>query len=158
MSQIVVKCRKMSQIVVKCRNSRPLPAVPFWISPKKNSRNRTEANSGGFEARGAGQSTSLALPSFLAATPFLLLRQKQPHESDEPLQGMVNEVEKSTLWTNAGVDQNFQRDLGAKGPYELALFRSLCDKRQLSRKNKFDKLSRTFPALVFVALWAQNFA
>ena len=25
--------RKMSQIVVKCRNSRPLPAVPFWISP-----------------------------------------------------------------------------------------------------------------------------
>ena len=28
-------------------------------------------------------------------------------------------TEKSTLWTNAGVDQNFQRDLGAIGPYEL---------------------------------------
>ena len=26
---------------------------------------------------------------------------------------------KSTLWTDAGVDQNFQRDLGAIGPYEL---------------------------------------
>ena len=35
MSQNVVTCRKMSQIVVKCRNSRPLPAVPFWISPSK---------------------------------------------------------------------------------------------------------------------------
>ena len=33
----------------------------------------------------------------------------------------------------------------------LALFRSLCDKRQISRKNKFDKLSGIFPALVFVA-------
>ena len=33
----------------------------------------------------------------------------------------------------------------------LALFRSLFDKRQLSRKNKFDKLSGMFPALVFVA-------
>ena len=33
----------------------------------------------------------------------------------------------------------------------IALFRSLCDKRQLSRKNKFDKLSGIFPALVFVA-------
>ena len=40
----------------------------------------------------------------------------------------------------------------------LALFRSLCNKRQLSRKNKFDKLSGMFPALVFVAFWAQNFA
>ena len=29
----------------------------------------------------------------------------------------------------------------------LALFRSLCNKRQLSRKNKFDKLSGMFPAL-----------
>ena len=27
-------------------------------------------------------------------------------------------TEKSTLWTDAGVDQNFQRDLGAIGPYE----------------------------------------
>ena len=35
--------------------------------------------------------------------------------------------------------------------YRLALFRSLCDKRRLSRKNKFDKLSGIFPALVFVA-------
>ena len=33
----------------------------------------------------------------------------------------------------------------------LALFRSLCNKRQLSRKNKFEKLSGMFPALVFVA-------
>ena len=33
----------------------------------------------------------------------------------------------------------------------LALFRSLCHKRQLSRKNKLDKLSGMFPALVFVA-------
>ena len=32
----------------------------------------------------------------------------------------------------------------------LALLRSLCNKRQLSRKNKFDKLSGMFPALVFV--------
>ena len=36
---------------------------------------------------------------------------------------------------------------------DLALFRSLCNKRQLSRKNKFDKLSGMFPALVFVAFW-----
>ena len=36
-------------------------------------------------------------------------------------------------------------------PFGLALFRSLCNKRQLSRKNKFDKLSGMFPALVFVA-------
>ena len=35
--------------------------------------------------------------------------------------------------------------------HRLALFRSLCNKRQLSRKNKFDKLSGMFPALVFVA-------
>ena len=35
--------------------------------------------------------------------------------------------------------------------FALALFRSLCNKRQLSRKNKFDKLSGMFPALVFVA-------
>ena len=35
--------------------------------------------------------------------------------------------------------------------HKLALFRSLCDKRQLLRKNKFDKLSGIFPALVFVA-------
>ena len=27
--------------------------------------------------------------------------------------------EKSTLWTDTGVDQNFQRDLGAIGPYEF---------------------------------------
>ena len=26
---------------------------------------------------------------------------------------------KCTLWTNAGVDQNFQRDLRAVGPYEF---------------------------------------
>ena len=37
------------------------------------------------------------------------------------------------------------------GSYGLALFRSLCNKWQLSRKNKFDKLSGIFPALVFVA-------
>ena len=40
----------------------------------------------------------------------------------------------------------------------LALFRSVCDKRQLSRKNKFDKFSGISPALVFVAFWAPNFA
>ena len=34
---------------------------------------------------------------------------------------------------------------------DLALFRNLCTIRQLSRKNKFDKLSGMFPALVFVA-------
>ena len=28
--------------------------------------------------------------------------------------------EKSTLWTDTGVDQNFQRDLGAIGPYEIS--------------------------------------
>ena len=28
-------------------------------------------------------------------------------------------AEKSTLWTDTGVDQNFQRDLGAIGPYEF---------------------------------------
>ena len=39
------------------------------------------------------------------------------------------------------------RDVGPT----LALFRSLCNKRQLSRKNKFDKLSGMFPTLVFVA-------
>ena len=27
--------------------------------------------------------------------------------------------EKSTLWTDADIDQNFQRDLGAIGPYEF---------------------------------------
>ena len=31
----------------------------------------------------------------------------------------------------------------------LALFRSLCDKRQLSRNNKFDKLSGIFPRTCF---------
>ena len=36
-------------------------------------------------------------------------------------------------------------------PKRLALFRGFCDKRQSSRKNKFDKLSGMFPALVFVA-------
>ena len=40
----------------------------------------------------------------------------------------------------------------------LALFQSLCNKRQLSRKDKFDKLSGMFPALVVAAFWAQNFA
>ena len=40
----------------------------------------------------------------------------------------------------------------SQSPDALALFRSLCNKRQLSRKNKFDKLSGMFPALVFVAL------
>ena len=28
-------------------------------------------------------------------------------------------TEKSILWTDTGVDQNFQRDLGAIGPYEF---------------------------------------
>ena len=28
-------------------------------------------------------------------------------------------VEKSILWTDTGIDQNFQRDLGAIGPYEF---------------------------------------
>ena len=28
-------------------------------------------------------------------------------------------AEKSTLWTDAGVDQNFQRDLEAIGPYKF---------------------------------------
>ena len=28
-------------------------------------------------------------------------------------------MEKSTLWTDTGADQNFQRDLGAIGPYEF---------------------------------------
>ena len=40
---------------------------------------------------------------------------------------------------------------GFRGSRVLALFRSLCNRRQLSRKNKFDKLSGMFPALVFVA-------
>ena len=31
----------------------------------------------------------------------------------------IASTEKSTLWTDAGVDQNFQRDLGAIGPYEF---------------------------------------
>ena len=44
------------------------------------------------------------------------------------------------------------------GNHALALFRSLCNKRQLSRKKKFDKFSGMFPALVFVAFRAQNFA
>ena len=30
-----------------------------------------------------------------------------------------NTAEKSTLWTDTGVDQNFQRDLGAIGPYKF---------------------------------------
>ena len=37
------------------------------------------------------------------------------------------------------------------GLQTLALFRSLCNKGQLSRKNKSDKLSGMFPELVFVA-------
>ena len=44
--------------------------------------------------------------------------------------------EKSTLWTDAGVDQNFQRDLGAIGPYEKFVWttggkgtpKNFCDK------------------------------
>ena len=28
-------------------------------------------------------------------------------------------TEKSVLWTDTSVDQNFQRDLGAGGPYEF---------------------------------------
>ena len=43
----------------------------------------------------------------------------------------------------------FWPNFGRKGSHHLALFRSLCDKRQLSRKNKFDKLSGIIPALVF---------
>ena len=30
-----------------------------------------------------------------------------------------SKTEKSSLWTNTGVDQNFQRDLRAIGPYEF---------------------------------------
>ena len=33
------------------------------------------------------------------------------------MQVAFHETEKSTLWTDAGVDQNFQRDSGAIGPY-----------------------------------------
>ena len=55
-------------------------------------------------------------------------------------------------------DGNGNGNLGKINSQELALFRSLCNKRQLSRKNKFDKLSGMFPTLVFVAFWAQNFA
>ena len=51
-----------------------------------------------------------------------------------------------------------ERCSGFSSEIELALFRSLCNKRQLSRKKKFDKLSEMFPALVFVAFGAQNFA
>ena len=37
----------------------------------------------------------------------------------EIIPGQDSQTEKSTLWTDAGVDQNFQTDLGAIGPYEF---------------------------------------
>ena len=63
------------------------------------------------------------------------------------------------LWVRVdGLPVSRDSNRGHSIQHGLALFRSLCNKRQLSHKNKFDKLFGMFRALVSVAFRAQNFA
>ena len=59
----------------------------------------------------------------------------------------VPSPEKSTLWTDAGVGQNFQRDLGAIGPHELYMDqRPLCLVFREIRMDQWPfKFAQSFP-------------
>ena len=161
-----------SWISIKRASNRIANTQPkLWTNPpkiaNKNKQNYEQTGVSENDLNSERKKEDFANPLLTAMFPLLLpLKHKEYSKNSSPGKEFPsqrgNKLLRTSFWccyhSPQNITQLIWKSSQSDSGYMLALFRSLCDKRQLSRKNKFDKLSGMFPALVFVALWAQNFA